>query len=866
MTEYNAKDRRALERLKLQVDSAKFEAEYHQRIEHEAWVYARSFKEFVAEAWKIYRPNTPMKMNWHHEYIIELLQGVEEGEFPGQWLLINVPPRCTKSSLVMVLFCAWCWTHNPYKQFACFSHSQDFARRDSRETRRLIRSPWYLERWGANVEPTSDGDQVDKFVNTNGGQRICYGILQNFVGVNADCFTRDTEVLTESGWIPINILTNKLDKPKVLSYNESLDLLEWKTIEATNVRFADTVYNIRSDRGLCAKATGNHRLYTNIGIQRVSEIEVGTTSLFTIREDLLEVYLRQRNNNYNRRVPQEDTQLSGTSFNSLSQLYEKNLQRLSSLWEKIQSTTKNFSMLFSTMRRKIKKTFNTFLRTLQKRIQTLYENFKVLFKSLPECGAFSSNVWGEQSETQREFTKVFNSLPQVAENNPKSRWKEMRTLPCNYGFTLSSHRQKSEEQCVEKFSNTMPLLPHKTSCFSELRLDSIECLSGISQPVYDLQVEGNRNFFIRDVSTKRAVLVHNCILNDDLNDPKALSEAKREKVVEAIRSGVITRFNDFTLGTGISIQQRVHLDDATGVLKELYGDSAHLIKIPMRYEGQKYICPTLQLEDPRTEIGSLLWPEHIPEKAVKILEKSLGQWGAAAQLQQEPIPTGGGLVKERDFRLWPEGKELPEFDFTILSLDPAFSERDLGKGDSFNPQRSQSAFTYWGAFRYTDPETGENRDATLLIDSLADWMGFPELRKESARLYKKFQPDTFLVENKAAGISLIQDFARAGIYISPFNPMKMDKLERLMLAVPYIQEGNIFFIDNIQNRNTIAQLCSYPKCKLNDRVDSASQALLFLLRMGLNYLPEDEEEEEDENERFAQMNTIDTSSRLPWSY
>jgi predicted phage terminase large subunit-like protein len=541
--EYNSKDRRTIERLKLQVEAARVENEYRSRIESESLVLARNFKEFVAEAWNVYRPNTPMKMNWHHEYIIELLQGVEEGEFPGQWLLINVPPRCTKSSLVMVLFPAWCWTHNPYKQFACFSHSQDFARRDSRETRRLIRSPWFVERWGGNVEPASDGDQVDKFVNIHGGQRICYGITQNFVGVNADL-----------------------------------------------------------------------------------------------------------------------------------------------------------------------------------------------------------------------------------------------------------------------------------------------------------------------------------ILNDDLNDPKSLSEAKRETVAEAIRSGVVTRFNDFARGSGISIQQRVHLEDATGVLQELYKSDAHVIKIPMRFEGQKFICPTLQLEDPRTEVGSLLWPDHIPEKSVRTLERSLGEWGTAAQLQQEPIPTGGGLVKERDFRIWKNPEELPEFEYTILSLDPAFSERDFGKGDAFNPQRSQSAFTYWGAFRYTDPETNEDRDAVLLIDSLADWMGFPELRKESARLYKKHDPDTFLVENKAAGISLIQDFARAGIYITPFNPMKMDKIARFMLVVPYIQEGSVFFIDNIQNRNTISQLCTFPKAKYNDRVDSTAQALLFLLRMGLNYLPEDEEEEDEENARFSQMNSRVSTSRLPWSY
>jgi hypothetical protein len=65
-----------------------------------------SLIEFFAAAWPQFDP-APVKINWHHELIAEHLEAVTRGEI--RKLLISVPPRCSKTSLVNVCWPAWIW-------------------------------------------------------------------------------------------------------------------------------------------------------------------------------------------------------------------------------------------------------------------------------------------------------------------------------------------------------------------------------------------------------------------------------------------------------------------------------------------------------------------------------------------------------------------------------------------------------------------------------------------------------------------------------------------------------------------------------------------------------------------------------------
>jgi len=136
--------------------------------------------DFVAGAWKYIDPN-PYQYGWHLEAIAEHLQAVTRGEI--RRLVINVPPRTSKSSMVSVCFPAWTWSQSetgplsgPHVQFLYASYAQSLSIRDSIKTRRLLESPWYQKYWGDKYQITSDQNTKVRFDNSKGGYRLATSV------------------------------------------------------------------------------------------------------------------------------------------------------------------------------------------------------------------------------------------------------------------------------------------------------------------------------------------------------------------------------------------------------------------------------------------------------------------------------------------------------------------------------------------------------------------------------------------------------------------------------------------------------------------------------------------------------------------
>src|SRR5579875_1722615 len=71
----------------------------------------KSLLTYVRDAWPVLEPVTPFLLNWHHEALAEYLEAVTAGQIKR--LVINVPPRHTKSRMVSVLWPTWCWARAP---------------------------------------------------------------------------------------------------------------------------------------------------------------------------------------------------------------------------------------------------------------------------------------------------------------------------------------------------------------------------------------------------------------------------------------------------------------------------------------------------------------------------------------------------------------------------------------------------------------------------------------------------------------------------------------------------------------------------------------------------------------------------------
>ena len=88
---------------------------------------------FLRNAWKWVDPS-PFVEGWPIEAVAEHLQAVCDGEI--RRLIINIPPRCSKSTITSVAFPAWVWaqSHNsptsgPGTQFLHASYSQQLTLR-----------------------------------------------------------------------------------------------------------------------------------------------------------------------------------------------------------------------------------------------------------------------------------------------------------------------------------------------------------------------------------------------------------------------------------------------------------------------------------------------------------------------------------------------------------------------------------------------------------------------------------------------------------------------------------------------------------------------------------------------------------------
>lgn len=134
----------------------------------------RSLYEFVRQAWPIVEPGTTFVPSWHIQVICEHLEAVSGGDI--RRLLINIPPRHSKSTIVSVMWPMWEWLSQPEAKFLCASYSGTLSIRDNLKARRLIQSNWWQHRWGSLFTLAGDQNAKQRFENDKTGYRIATSV------------------------------------------------------------------------------------------------------------------------------------------------------------------------------------------------------------------------------------------------------------------------------------------------------------------------------------------------------------------------------------------------------------------------------------------------------------------------------------------------------------------------------------------------------------------------------------------------------------------------------------------------------------------------------------------------------------------
>ncbi len=146
----------------------------------------KSLLEFTRQAWPFVVGGGPRRFvdGWWMGALCEHLEAFSTGEI--RKLLINVPPRTTKSTTVSVMLPAWMWLQDPSIQFLCASGGQNLAIRDSDACCNLIQSFWYRVRWGHLFELQKGNITKKKFANNKNGYREITSVKSKLTGFGGD--------------------------------------------------------------------------------------------------------------------------------------------------------------------------------------------------------------------------------------------------------------------------------------------------------------------------------------------------------------------------------------------------------------------------------------------------------------------------------------------------------------------------------------------------------------------------------------------------------------------------------------------------------------------------------------------------------
>jgi predicted phage terminase large subunit-like protein len=232
--------------------------------------------------------------------------------------------------------------------------------------------------------------------------------------------------------------------------------------------------------------------------------------------------------------------------------------------------------------------------------------------------------------------------------------------------------------------------------------------------------------------------------------------------------------------------------------------------------------------------GKPLWSEFWKQEELEAIKAEIPVSKWEAQYQQNPTSEEGAIIKRENWKIW-EKESPPPCEFIIQSWDTAFEKSN---------RADYSACTTWGVFYKTDSE-GFEVAHIILLDAFKARLEFPELKQKAMELYKEWEPDSCIVEKKAAGAPLIYEMRRMGIPLQEYTPGKgSDKIARVNAISDLFASGFVWCPDTRWAEELMEECASFPNGEHDDLVDSTSQALLRFRQGGFIRLNSDEYDNE----------------------
>jgi predicted phage terminase large subunit-like protein len=206
-------------------------------------------------------------------------------------------------------------------------------------------------------------------------------------------------------------------------------------------------------------------------------------------------------------------------------------------------------------------------------------------------------------------------------------------------------------------------------------------------------------------------------------------------------------------------------------------------------------------------IDKLFWPSRFTNEVLEDFKTTMRAAPYAGQLLQRPVPEEGDIIKRAWFTTMKRSDvEKLAIDWQLI-LDTAFT-----KNNSNDP----TGFLIIGKY-------GNN---IIIRYAQHKWLEFNSLIEEIRELQKVYKIKKIYVEEKASGLSIVQELRRLTNYnVLTLNPKSKDKIERVKACQPSLESKRVILMEDNWNELFLTECASFPFGVHDDLVDCLSYSV-----------------------------------------
>lgn len=753
---------------------------------------------FLKSAWNIF-DSAPFVDGWVIDAICEHLQAVIDGQI--RRLIINIPPRCLKSSLCSITLPGWTWaqrvrshTSGPGVSFLYASFREDLSRRDSVQSRRVIESKWYQDRWGDRFALSDDQNTKSRFNNDQGGYRLITSV--------------ESKGATGDG---ANII--------VLDDVNSAKEVESEAVVASTLEWFDGTLGTRFN---------NQKLGAVINIQqRLGENDITGHILSKSTNDWTLLCLPMEyepDRSFTTSIGWTDPRSEPGELLWPERFGPDEVKGLKTWMGEWRCTPAESPILMSDLS--------------MKPIGEIAVGDQIVgfeIPPTPEGCAFARQrlVKTTVSEVHKYFApvvKITLDSGAVIRCTPDHKWFMRQRNDGRDCYSPATLRSSLSRVCPAH----LPILNEadaRDAGWLSGFFDGEGSVSLMKRPNYEpatkivfYQGAGRNKPLCDKLERLLAHFGFDWLCEEDLRKPNQNTPCYPFRVYR------LTNHSRMTL----PVHQRfLHIVQPTkwrdriidGVYKSNFIQGRERV-VRIEPDGEETVYGLT------TGTGNyVIW--------------GLVSSNSAGQLQQRPEPRGGGIIKRDWWQLW-ERDTYPPMDFILATLDTAYTLEKMN---------DPSGLIVWGVFSgdasaqatrrldangrmvFVDRLYSEEAPKVMLAHAWTDRYEFHELIKKTAKTCIDMKVDLLLIENKAAGISVAQELRRLysneKFSVQLFDPKSQDKFARLVSVQHLFQEGLIYAPDRVWADAVITQVGQFPRGKHDEYVDLTSMGLRYLRDRGL---------------------------------